>query len=305
MKSTEMITVIPANTDIATNFKDERLARATTRILNIYRQAAKYADEKNREIAKVLSEVMENKAYVKDGFSSVYDYADKVFGISKNNSYSLANAGKVYRDDKAHPELKAMSPSKLAEVARIAPEKLTEALNEGKISSKTTQAELREIAKSLQPTKVKTEVLKEYTIECPPVTPEMIDIMSNKVHKTMQDWDAYFTYLAAMPDGNQDECEVLKLLNGKVTPTAEKATVLRKLYFNKDFSIVVRFFVYNPPTETAPVTTKSKVKSKFTIEELRAMLAEAEMESQEEVVESKKEPSEIKEEVTESNEVQE
>lgn len=293
MKTTEMITVIPANTEIATNFKDERLVKATTRILNIYRQAAKYADEKNREIAKVLSEVMENKAYVKDGFSSVYDYADKVFGISKNNSYSLANAGKVYRDEKAHPELKAMSPSKLAEVARIAPEKLTEALNDGKISSKTTQAELREIAKSLQPVKTKSEVLKEYTIECPLVTPEMIDIMSNKVHKTLEDWDSYFKTVVDF-DSHSD-CEIIKLPNGKVSPNSEKATVTRKLYFSNEFSIVVRFLVYTPPTGPMKVTGKSKAKVKYSLEELRAMLAEAEMESQEDSSDSMEDSGDIQE----------
>lgn len=274
MKATEIITLNPI-TAAAQTFKDERLTKATQRITAIYSDAAKYADTKNREIAKILGEVANKKAYEADGFKSVADYASTVFGIARQNAYALANAGKVYNDNNAHPELQAMSPSKLAELATVDIEAVNAALENGEITHDTTQKALREFANKAKVDKEgeKPVVLDIFTARpcIPHITEEMADTFS--MVKTLDDWDDFFmdyvvysvpTTVPASP------VEIVKLPKGKVDTTSNKATVNRRLYFNRDFSIVVEFYKYTAPKATKPASPK------FTKEQLLAMLAEIE-----------------------------
>lgn len=268
MKATEIITLNPITAATCT-FKDERLAKATQRITAIYSDAAKYADTKNREIAKILGEVADKKAYEADGFKSVADYASTIFGIARQNAYALANAGKIYNDKNAHPELQAMSPSKLAELAAVDTKTVTAAIEAGEITHDTTQKALREFADKAKSDKEteKPIVLDTFTARpCLPVlTDEMADTFS--MGKTLDDWDEWFMgYVSNVsPDS---PVEIVKLSKGKVDPTSTKATVNRRLYFNRAFSIVVEFYKYVAPKPTKPTTPK------FTKEQLLAMLAE-------------------------------
>lgn len=274
MKTTEIITLNPI-TATSLTFKDERLAKATQRITAIYADAAKYADTKNREIAKVLGDVATKKAYEIDGFKSVADYASTVFGIARQNAYALANAGKVYNDKDAHPELQAMSPSKIAELAPLSTKAINAALNSGKINRDTTQKDLREFADKARPKDDKEGeepvVLDTFTARpcLSTVTDEMADTFS--MGKTMEDWDEWFMgYVSNVsPDS---PVEIVKLPKGKVDPNRTKATINRRLYFNRAFSIVVEFYTYVAPK---PAAAKNNT-PKFTKEQLLAMLAEME-----------------------------
>lgn len=277
MKATEIITLNPITT-AALTFKDERLNKATQRISAIYSDAAHYADTKNREIAKILGDVAGKKAYEVDGFKSVADYASTVFGISRQNAYALANAGKVYNDTNAHPELKAMSPSKLAELASTDIKALNAALEAGEITHDTTQKSLREFADRVKTDKEgeKPVVLDTFTVRpcIPLITEEMRDTFS--MAKTLDDWDDFFMdYVvnAGNTTAPTSPVEIVKLPKGNVDPTANKATVNRRLYFNRDFSVVVEFYKYTAPK--APKAPKP-VAPKFTKEQLLAMLAEME-----------------------------
>lgn len=274
MKATEIITLNPITT-AAPTFKDERLNKATQRITAIYSDAANYADTKNREIAKILGDVAGKKAYEADGFKSVADYASTVFGISRQNAYALANAGKVYNDTNAHPELKAMSPSKLAELASTDIKALNAALEAGEITHDTTQKSLREFADRVKTDKEgeKPVVLDTFTVRpcIPLITEEMRDTFS--MAKTLDDWDDFFIdYVvnAGNTTAPTSPVEIVKLPKGNVDPNANKATVNRRLYFNRDFSVVVEFYKYTAPKSTL------KTAPKFTKEQLLAMLAEME-----------------------------
>lgn len=270
MKATEIITLNPI-TAAARTFKDERLAKATQRITAIYTDAAKYADTKNREIAKILGDVANKEAYKADGFKSVADYASTVFGIARQNAYALANAGKVYNDKNAHPELQAMSPSKIAELAAVDTKAVKAALESGEITHDTTQKALREFADKAKADKEgeKHVVLDAFTAR--PCVPMLSDEQSDTfaVGKTLNDWDDWFMdYVSYVsPDSR---VEIVKLPKGKVDPNATKATVNRRLYFNRAFSIVVEFYKYTAPKVTKPAAPK------FTKEQLLAMLAEME-----------------------------
>lgn len=147
MKNTEIINMTTISTE-RPKFVNEHLQKATDRILSIYVSAAKYADEKNQEIAKILGEVLVKKSYTDDGFKSVADYAKTIFGINYQNAYALANAGKVYNDPKAPIELKKFSPSKLAAIAAVDETVVLKSIESGEITSNTTQKELKEYATS-------------------------------------------------------------------------------------------------------------------------------------------------------------
>lgn len=275
MKATEIITLNPI-TAAARTFKDERLAKATQRITAIYNDAAKYADTKNREIAKILGDVADKEAYKADGFKSVADYAFTVFGIARQNAYALANAGKVYNDKNAHPELQAMSPSKIAELAAVDTKAVNAALEAGEITHDTTQKALREFADKAKSSKEgeKPIVLDTFTARpcLPLITEEMADTFS--MGKTLDDWDDFFMdyVVNAVPSTAPiSPVEIVKLPKGKVDPSANKSTVNRRLYFNRAFSVVVEFYKY-----TAPKPAKTPSSPKFTKEQLLAMLAEME-----------------------------
>lgn len=283
MKNNEIITIAPM-TISATTFKDDRLNKATQRIVAIFNDAAKYADLKNREIAKVLADVSEKKAYEADGFKSVADYASDVFGIARQNAYTLANAGKIYNDKEAHPELQAMSPSKLAEIASLSASDITTALDTGKISHNTTQKDLREFAanvksdpnsqtfKSIPPEK--PVVLTRYIARpcVPNITEDQISLYSSP--KSMEEWDHFFTHYV-MDASKSDTVETHKLPKGKVDLNSDKATVNRVLYLTRTFSLVVEFFTYVPPKAKKEKKSVAK-KPKYTKEQLMAMLAELE-----------------------------
>lgn len=274
MKATEIITLNPISAAACT-FKDEHLTKATQRITAIYSDAAKYADTKNREIAKILGEVADKKSYETDGFKSVADYASSVFGIARQNAYALANAGKVYNDKDAHPELKAMSPSKIAELASVDTEVVNAALESGEIGHGTTQKELREFADNAKSVKQGEDsvVLDKFTARpcVAMVTEEMEHIFSEG--KTLDEWDDFFIsyvndnascLLPAFP------VEVVKLPKGKVDATSTKATLNRRLYFNRAFSVVVEFYKFSPIRPIKPIAPK------YTKEQLLSMLAELE-----------------------------
>lgn len=270
MKATEIITLNPI-TAASRMFKDERLAKATQRITAIYTDAAKYADTKNREIAKILGDVADKEAYKADGFKSVADYASTVFGIARQNAYALANAGKVYNDKNAHHELQAMSPSKIAELAAVDTKVVNAALEAGEITHDTTQKALREFADKAKADKEGEKPVVLDTFTARPCVPMLSDEQADTftVGKTLDDWDEWFMdYVSNVsPDS---PIEIVKLPKGKVDPNAKKATVNRRLYFNRAFSIVVEFYNYTAPKAAKPAAPK------FTKEQLLAMLAEME-----------------------------
>lgn len=265
----QIISITELNPATSRKFKDPRLADATKRIATIYTDAAKFVDTKNREIASILAEVMDAKSYEKDGFKSVGDYAKEVFGINRQNAYSLANAGKVYNDKNAPATLKAMTPSKLAEVAKVPTDKLKEAIESGKITDKSTQKELRDFATATSEKKQKAEVLNNYTARpCIPMVSER-DADTYAAARTLPEWEDYFMdYMQSLAPSRTPEIIKLPKTTIPGNPDAKKATVERRLFTSDNFSMVVEFYTAKPEPKTA--------KPKFTKEQLLAMLAELE-----------------------------
>lgn len=263
--SNAIISITELNPGTTRKFKDPRLADATKRIADIYKDAAKFVDTKNREIASILAEVMDAKSYEKDGFKSVGDYAKEVFGINRQNAYSLASAGKIYNDKNAPAALKSMTPSKLAEVSKVPAEVLTKAIEDGKITADTTQKELRDFASKATGKTEKVEVLDTFTAR--PCTTAQIEREADdyKLPRTIEDWDEYFMErMVSMNPSRTPECINLSKVTPLAMPDAKKATVPRRLYVSDNYCMVVEFVKFSPKT-TVP---------KYTKEQLLAMLAE-------------------------------
>lgn len=265
-----IITMIPISQNVTT-FQDPRLTKHTERIVKIYTDAAVFADKKNREIASILATIKSEKSYEKDGFSSVAEYAEKVFGIRKNNAYALATAGEIYNNPETSPALKQMSPSKVVELSRIPVDKIEESIKDGKISSASSQKELREFAKeyakSERPTK--SEMLVRYTAHPVSDTVPALNKVFSEPH-TIDEFDEIVTNFIQENNLSVLPVEIVKLPKGthRDRLDAEKKTIQRRLYITEAFSLVLEFYELKPPkTSKAP----SKV-TKFTREELVAML---------------------------------
>lgn len=267
--SNSIISITELTPATARKFKDPRLAEATKKIAAIYTDAAKFVDTKNREIASILAEVMEAKSYEKDGFKSVGDYAKEVFGINRQNAYSLATAGKVYNDKNAPAALKSMTPSKLAEVAKVPADTLKKAIEDGKITADTTQKDLREFAAAATVKSDKAEVLNNYTARpCVPMVSER-DADTYAVARTLPEWEDYFMdYMQSLSPSRTPEIIKLPKTTTPGNPNSKKATVERRLFTSDNFSMVVEFYTIKPEPKA--------VKPKFTKEQLLAMLAELE-----------------------------
>ena len=144
------ITTFSANVPIAFGFKSDKLNAASAIIateiakMNNLAAGVKDANEAfNRAVAPVLAEVMEDKLYKADGFSSVADYAEQTFGLKRSFAYMLARVGKRV---KTLPALSEFTTSNAAELVNADGEAVTEAVESGELSSESTQQQLREFA---------------------------------------------------------------------------------------------------------------------------------------------------------------
>lgn len=247
-------------------FKDKRLAEATQKISAIYNDAVKYADTKNREISYILNQVSTEQSFKADGFKSVADYAEQIFGIKKQNAYALANAGAMYKSNSIPDKAKQLSPSKISELAGLPKEALEEGFNSHKIGLTSTQKELREFAKNVKASMVKEDakpvVLKEFTVKLIGASKE---VRANlPARQIMDDWDTYFKSFGA-------DVEVIALPKGKASPDADKPTVTRKLYLYQNGPMVAEFYTYKAPKEAKPTKTdKPQFSTQQLIEMLRA-----------------------------------
>ena len=156
----------PVKAEIATvitsvgafSFKNRALAGYSRRIAELGADIS----AKNVEIAKILGHVLDEKCYVEDGYKSVAEYAEEVFGIKKQSAYQMANVGAKFfnsEDETAKKVSALVSPSNLAELQNVPMEEIKKALDSGAISESSTQKSLRDFAKSTKEPKITVETL--------------------------------------------------------------------------------------------------------------------------------------------------
>lgn len=264
-----IITINPI-TKAEIKFLDTRLAKHTEQIFRIYQDAATFADKKNREIASILATIKTEKSYEKDGFTSVADYAAATFGIKKANSYALSTAGEIYNNPQTPAKVKALSPSKLVELAKVPVEEIAKSIESGEITDKTTQRELREYAKAkTKSISDKPIIVPRYTARPVSDTIPALNKVFTELH-TIDEFDQIITEFIQENNLSVLPVEIVKLSKGKHKDRldAEKNTINRRLYITESFSLVLEFYEPKPPkTDKRP----SKV-TKFTREQLLEML---------------------------------
>lgn len=279
MSTNELINVSAITIAEKMTFKDARLKAATDKIIAIYNGAIKYADQKNRELASILSKVKNEKSYEADGFKSVAEYAAKVFDLNKSNAYNLAAAGDVYNDAKASPALKQFSTSKLAAIASVPREKVEEDVKSGTISATTSQTELKSYAADNAPKKAsdKPEVLDLYTVTVNGGREAPFELYG----KAGGELDEFFAQPMTLTEWYEDIPKALHLHLGgdweevklsKAVPTlpngekGKKATIIRRVYVSRDNAPVYVEFIKVSAKPKALAGAKTK-------EDMAALLA--------------------------------
>lgn len=270
--SKELMNVSAQKVTLTKTFKDARLQTAATQIAAIINGALTYADERNREMAKIISKVKQDKSYVVDGFKSAAEFAEKTFNLKYSNAYALAAAGDVYNDPKASAELKAFSPYKLAEISSVKPEVVSKAIAEKKIGAGSTLQDLRAFRNEATPQKA--TIVKTYKIR--PVQSNGLTLMKTLVEEidgrsvesvesidiendvfTIEEWDEILKAYIDDNDTAKRSADVIPLPKCQRydKPDDSKKPVLRRLYVSDVDSLVVEFYeaVKSQPVKKQPV----------------------------------------------------
>ena len=163
-------------------------------------------------IAVILCKIDECKCYEQDGFESVQDYAEKVLGWKKANTYAMLRVGRDYIDGKTYEsilphgetdystsQLQALLPLKSVETAM----KLAE---EETISPDMTVKEIKEVVKVVTGKADNVEASEDDTQE---ETSEVVEApVSNTLHtfQIMQDSNGAIFF---MYDGTEVEKDAI------------------------------------------------------------------------------------------------
>lgn len=239
------------------SFKSTKLAEYSRQIASLGSEIA----SKNIEIAKILGHVLSEKCYEEDGFKSVSDYAEQVFGIKKQSAYQMANVGAKFYNTESETAKKVsalLPPSNLAELVNMSEDDIKKEIEAGNISETSTQKELREVAKGYkEPKKVSVEPLYQGTIK--------FVVGSTVTVRPFERFTIDTILRNVARDHGFEVSEFKSHGKDKKVAVTESGDVF-----------VVTYEKYVAPK----VEEKPKKSNKFTVEELMAMLAEAQAEQE-------------------------
>lgn len=158
MKNELILATSTADIQTSFSFKNADLNKYSESIAKIAIDSV----SRNIELAKIFGRIIETECYKDDGFSSVADFAEKTFGIKRASAYQLANVGRRFFNSDSETADKVVKllggkTGNLAEIVNMNDEQIEEAIASEKLTSKSTQDDLREIAKSVKPVKVINE----------------------------------------------------------------------------------------------------------------------------------------------------
>ena len=133
------------------DFSDSNLTRETKAILSLTQKSKKMLFE----IAVRLTEIKNKEYYKKDGFTTVFEYAEKVLGYKKNMCYKMFNVAEKfitvngknnYNSIIAHEDTD-YTVSQLIELNTLKPEQVIQLDKTETITPEMTTKEIREIVK--------------------------------------------------------------------------------------------------------------------------------------------------------------
>lgn len=158
MKNSMILATSTSDIQTTFSFKNADLNKFSESIAKIAIDSV----SRNIELSKIFGRILETECYKDDGFSSVADFAEKTFGIKRAMAYQLANVGRRFFNSDSETASKVVKllggkTGNLAEIAGMSDEQIEDAISSEKMTAKSTQDDLREIAKSVKPVKVINE----------------------------------------------------------------------------------------------------------------------------------------------------
>lgn len=270
---------------LITSFKNAELAKATKELEAINLKGAKLFNSTKEQVnalniekAKIYGRILDTACYKEDGFKSVQDYAEKVFGDKKAKAYSLATVGNRFLNkeipEAIKPTIKAIIDNGIfnaSELTGMTDAQIEESIKAEKLSSDGTQKQFRELATSVKPAKVITEKLCSFNA----VVVNMVDGKAESIDGNKLPLDNTDILKSIGFDGSVDK--IVKLFNitqvvhkeGK--EDTEKAIGYTALAYTVDGNYTARLNIYyvEKPKAEKPKAEKPKVDA----EEYKAFLA--------------------------------
>lgn len=206
---------------LMSNFKNAELAKATKELEAINLKGAKLFNSTKEQVnalniekAKVYGRILDTACYKEDGFKSLQEYAEKVFGDKKASAYSLATVGNRFLNkelpEAIKPVIKAIVDNGVfnaSELASMTNEQIEDAIKEEKLSVNGTQKQFRELATSVKPAKVINEKYCSFNA----VVVNMVDGKSESIDKNKIPLDNADILKSIGFDGSVDK--IVKLFN--------------------------------------------------------------------------------------------
>ena len=206
---------------LITSFKNAELAKATKELEAINLKGAKLFNSTKEQVnalniekAKVYGRILDTACYKEDGFKSLQEYAEKVFGDKKASAYSLATVGNRFLNkelpEAIKPTIKAIVENGVfnaSELASMTNEQLEDAIKAEKLSVNGTQKQFRELATSVKPAKVINEKLCSFNA----VVVNMVDGKAETIDGNKLPLDNVDILKAIGFDGSIDK--IVKLFN--------------------------------------------------------------------------------------------
>ena len=146
-------------------FKNPALTSAALRLNEIRIDTASRVSSAVRETATLFATIAEKELYKDDGFKSVSEFGEKIFGYGKSMVSLYVNAGKIYNNDESPAFFQTLSPFSLQEIKNIPVEVIMEAVDKGDISNTPTQAALRKFAQDYKAENAEPKVVDTYQVE--------------------------------------------------------------------------------------------------------------------------------------------
>lgn len=271
---------------LMSNFKNAELAKATKELeainlkgATLFNKTKEQVNALNTEKAKIYGRILETACYKEDGFKSLQEYAEKVFGDKKASAYSLATVGNRFLNKELPEAIKPVVDAIIAngvfnasELAGMTDEQIADAIENDKLSVNGTQKQFRELAMSVKPAKVINEKLCSFNA----VVVNMIDGKSEAIDGNKLPLDNTDILKAIGFDSSVDK--IVKLFNitqvvhkeGK--EDTEKAIGYTALAYTVDGNYTARLNIYyieKPKVEKQ----KAEKAPKLDADEVKAFLA--------------------------------
>ena len=270
---------------LITSFKNAELAKATKELEAINLKGAKLFNSTKEQVnalniekAKVYGRILDTACYKEDGFKSLQEYAEKVFGDKKASAYSLATVGNRFLNkelpEAIKPTIKAILDNGVfnaSELASMTNEQIEDAIKEDKLNANGTQKQFRELATSVKPAKVINEKLCSFNA----VVVNMVDGKYETIDKNKFPLDNADIMKAIGFDGSVDKIvklfNITQIVHKEGKEDSEKTIGYTAIAYTVDGNYTARLNIYyvEKPKAEKPKAEKPKVDA----DEYKAFLA--------------------------------